>query len=233
MNTFLTEAWRTIVPAKDDKNGPLAPILLALTVVTGLVDAFSYLVLGHVFVANMTGNVVFLAFALAGAPGFSVVASLAALGAFSVGALVGGRLGAAFGHDRGRLLVIVGTLEALFAAVSVLVVSVAHNPGSGGARYILIVILSLSMGAQNATARRSRSDHHRVDAHDHRYLRRQSIGARWWVEGGSSAGVGVVDVRGRLDRCPVRSQGQSRCCRCSGAGRAVRLGGIHGPAVAI
>jgi uncharacterized membrane protein YoaK (UPF0700 family) len=154
MNTFLTEAWRTIVPAKDDKNGPLAPILLALTVVTGLVDAFSYLVLGHVFVANMTGNVVFLAFALAGAPGFSVVASLAALGAFSVGALVGGRLGAAFGHDRGRLLVIVGTLEALFAAVSVLVVSVAHNPGSGGARYILIVILSLSMGAQNATARR-------------------------------------------------------------------------------
>jgi Protein of unknown function (DUF1275) len=39
-----------------------------LTVVTGLVDAFSYLVLGHVFVANMTGNVVFLGFALAGPP---------------------------------------------------------------------------------------------------------------------------------------------------------------------
>jgi uncharacterized membrane protein YoaK (UPF0700 family) len=38
-----------------------------LTVVTGLVDAFSYLVLGYVFVANMTGNVVFLAFALSGA----------------------------------------------------------------------------------------------------------------------------------------------------------------------
>ena len=30
-----------------------------LTVVTGLVDAFSFLRLGHVFVANMTGNVVF------------------------------------------------------------------------------------------------------------------------------------------------------------------------------
>jgi len=40
-----------------------------LTVVTGLVDAFSYLVLGHVFVANMAGNVVFLGFALAGAAG--------------------------------------------------------------------------------------------------------------------------------------------------------------------
>ena len=53
---------------------------MILTVVTGLVDAFSYLVLGHVFVANMTGNVVFLAFALTGAKGFSVAASLLGVG---------------------------------------------------------------------------------------------------------------------------------------------------------
>jgi hypothetical protein len=38
--------------------------LSALTVVTGLVDAVSYLRLGRVFVANMTGNVVFLGFSL-------------------------------------------------------------------------------------------------------------------------------------------------------------------------
>jgi uncharacterized membrane protein YoaK (UPF0700 family) len=63
-----------------------------MTLVTGLVDAFSYLVLGHVFVANMTGNVVFLGFALVGAPGFSIAASLAAMAAFAVGALLGGRL---------------------------------------------------------------------------------------------------------------------------------------------
>jgi uncharacterized membrane protein YoaK (UPF0700 family) len=61
-------------------------------VVTGLVDAFSYLVLGQVFVANMTGNVVFLGFALAGAKGFSLPASVVALGAFSLGAVWGGRL---------------------------------------------------------------------------------------------------------------------------------------------
>ncbi len=48
-------------------HGPLPVLLVALTVVTGLVDAFSYLSLGHVFVANMTGNVVFLGFGLAGA----------------------------------------------------------------------------------------------------------------------------------------------------------------------
>lgn len=69
MTTFLAELRQTIVPEKHSKQGPLPPLLLALTLVTGLVDAFSYLILGHVFVANMTGNVVLLGFALAGAPG--------------------------------------------------------------------------------------------------------------------------------------------------------------------
>jgi hypothetical protein len=72
MNTFFTEVSQTLVPRNEVKNGPLPPLLVAMTLVTGLVDAFSYLVFGHVFVANMTGNVVFLAFALAGASGFSI-----------------------------------------------------------------------------------------------------------------------------------------------------------------
>jgi len=153
MSSILADAWQTIAPKREDRDGPLAPLLLALTVVTGLVDAFSYLSLGHVFVANMTGNVVFLAFALAGARGFSLLASLAALGAFSAGALVGGRLAVSIGHDRGRLVVVVGVLEALLVAVSVVVVTVVRVPGAGAARYVLIVILSLAMGAQNASAR--------------------------------------------------------------------------------
>ena len=48
----------------------LLGILLVLTVLSGLVDAVCYLGLGHVFTANMTGNVVLLGFAAAGAPGF-------------------------------------------------------------------------------------------------------------------------------------------------------------------
>jgi uncharacterized membrane protein YoaK (UPF0700 family) len=56
--------------------------LLGLTVVTGIVDAVSILSLGRVFVANMTGNVVFIGFALARAPGFSLSASLSALVGF-------------------------------------------------------------------------------------------------------------------------------------------------------
>ncbi len=154
MNPVLTDAWRIIVPGADDKNGPLAPLLVALTVVTGTVDAFSYLVLGHVFVANMTGNVVFLAFALAGASGFSLLASLAALAAFSAGALVGGRLSARFGDHRGRLLVVVSAFEAFLVTISAVIVGLVHSPGAGGPRYVLIVVLSLSMGAQNAGARK-------------------------------------------------------------------------------
>ena len=97
MTTFFTEVRQTLVPRGEVKHGPLPPLLVAMTLVTGLVDAFSYLVLGHVFVANMTGNVVFLAFALAGASGFSILASLVALFSFVLGSLGGGLLGSRLG----------------------------------------------------------------------------------------------------------------------------------------
>src|SRR2546422_5207730 len=70
----------------------LLPLLLGLTVVTGLVDAVSFLALGHVFTANMTGNVVFLGFAIAGAKDLSVARSSTALIAFMLGAALGGRM---------------------------------------------------------------------------------------------------------------------------------------------
>jgi hypothetical protein len=70
---------RSLWPWADSGFGPLPSLLVVMTVVTGVVDAVSYLALGHVFVANMTGNVVFLGFALAGAGGLSVPASLVAL----------------------------------------------------------------------------------------------------------------------------------------------------------
>src|SRR2546430_11379246 len=78
-------------------------LLLVLTVTTGLIDAVSVLGLGRVFTANMTGNVVFLGFALARVPGFSAVRSLAALAAFLAGAVIGGRLGIRLDGSRGRL----------------------------------------------------------------------------------------------------------------------------------
>jgi uncharacterized membrane protein YoaK (UPF0700 family) len=124
-----------------------------LTVVTGLVDAVSYIALGHVFVANMTGNVVFLGFAAAGAPGLSLTASLAALAAFLLGALVGGRIGRRLGAQRGRHLRAATATSLLLMLVAVLVAAVAGQPVSAAARYALIVPLALAMGVQNAMAR--------------------------------------------------------------------------------
>jgi uncharacterized membrane protein YoaK (UPF0700 family) len=130
-------------------------MLVALTVVSGLVDAFSYLSLGHVFVANMTGNVVFLAFALAGAPGFSLVASLTALGAFVLGAVGSGRLVVHLGASRrGRMLAASTACEALLVAVAMVVGWCALDVGTGATRYVLIVLLGMGMGLQNGTARK-------------------------------------------------------------------------------
>lgn len=81
-----------------DDSHLLLGVLTVLTAVSGLVDAVSYLGLGHVFAANMTGNVVVLGFAAAGAPGFSMVATATSIGSFLVGAVVAGRLG----HHVGR-----------------------------------------------------------------------------------------------------------------------------------
>src|SRR6476661_6237895 len=72
-------------------NYTLPLVLHIATAITGLIDAVSFLALGHVFTANMTGNVVFLAFAVAGTPGLSIARSLTALGAFMFGALLAGR----------------------------------------------------------------------------------------------------------------------------------------------
>lgn len=138
----------------DDRYGPLPPLMLLLTVVTGLVDAVSYLGLGHVFVANMTGNVVFLGFAVAGAADFSIPASLTALAAFLLGALIGGRLSVALGLHRGRLLAIAVSIKiALVAAAFFLSVSEIEL-GSEIQRYLLVILLAVAMGVQNAVARR-------------------------------------------------------------------------------
>jgi uncharacterized membrane protein YoaK (UPF0700 family) len=149
---FLTEIRDTLLPPRDGRHGPLPPVLIGMTLVTGLVDAFSYLVLGHVFVANMTGNVVFLGFALAGAPGFSVGASLAAVAAFALGALIGGRFGAWHRDHRGRLHSAAAAVQAVFLGVAVALAAVG-SPGGAELRYSLIAVLGISMGIQNASAR--------------------------------------------------------------------------------
>ncbi len=135
-------------------HGPLPGLLLALTVITGLVDAISYLSLGHVFVANMTGNIAFLGFAVADARDFSIGASLAATAAFLSGALAGGRLGTSLGRHRGRYLAVSVLIEILVVGAAFAEELRAPDLHADALRYPLIVLLALAMGLQNAMARR-------------------------------------------------------------------------------
>lgn len=150
----MREALSTLRPPAGERHGPLPPLLLALTLVTGVVDAASYLKLGHVFVANMTGNVVFLGFALAGAGGLSVATSLTAIAAFLMGAFAGGLLGARSGEHRGRLLRGATIAQSALMALALLLALLISEPPSSGARYALLVPLALAMGVQNAAAQR-------------------------------------------------------------------------------
>ncbi len=150
--SVLGEARQTLWPARGDRHGPLPPLLVTLTVLTGVVDATSYLRLGHVFVANMTGNVVFLGFALAGARGLSATASLVALVAFLLGALVGGRIGTACASHRGRMLRAAGAAQLVLMGAALVLALVAATPLDRAVRYLLIGALAVAMGVQNATA---------------------------------------------------------------------------------
>lgn len=132
---------------------PLLAALMILTLVSGLVDAVSYLGLGHVFTANMTGNVVVLGFAAAGAAGFSAPATLTSLGVFLLGAVIAGRVA---GHiaSRGRLLIATILVEAVLVGAAALVAFLAGTVASGWPRYSVIAILALAMGMRNAAVRR-------------------------------------------------------------------------------
>jgi uncharacterized membrane protein YoaK (UPF0700 family) len=141
-----------------DGAGPAAPVstvlvvLTGLTVVSGLVDAASYLGLGRVFAANMTGNVVVLGFAAAGAPGFSVPATLTSLGAFLVGAVVAGRV-LRHGGSRRRVLIVAVTTEGCFTSAAAIVAFVAPTVATGWGRFTVIGLLGFAMGVRNATVR--------------------------------------------------------------------------------
>ena len=127
--------------------------LLALTFATGVVDAVSVLVLGHVFVANMTGNAVFLGFLLIPDTGVDLTAAAVAVAGFLAGAVIGGRLVRHLCCQVRRWITV-----ALGGEAAVLLV-LAVLAGAGVLRYdddtklILIAGLAVAFGLQNSTAR--------------------------------------------------------------------------------
>ncbi len=153
VRSLLTDVRDTLFPGRGATYGLLPPLLIGLTVITGLVDAFSYLTLGHVFVANMTGNVVFLAFGLVGVGGFTVVTSLVAIGAFILGALGGGIFRSRLSPRLRRQLAVATGTQLLLLVAGVILCAAAGGAIEGGLRYGLVAVLAVAMGIQNATAR--------------------------------------------------------------------------------
>lgn len=133
---------------------PLTRTLLLLTFSTGFVDAASFLGLGHVFTANMTGNVVLLGFGIAGAAGLPVVAPVVSLAAFVLGAGAGGVLGSRLSDDQDRNLSAALTIETLLIAAGAVIAAAADlRPGELGA-YAVIALLAFALGVRNATVRK-------------------------------------------------------------------------------
>src|SRR5437763_6613816 len=135
---------------------PLVRALLVLTFTTGLVDAVSYLGLGHVFTANMTGNVVFLGFAFAGASGLSIPHSALSLFAFGLGALIGGRMAARAGANSPRwisrafLWETFFLLTAMTASIGLRIQPEGHNVQME----VVIAFSAIAMGLRNAVVRK-------------------------------------------------------------------------------
>lgn len=144
--------WQRL--SADPTHGPLPALLIGLTALTGIVDAVSILALGRVFVANMTGNVVFAGFALAGAPGFALTASLAALAGFISGASAGGRLIHRLGTDRARLFACGSAIQLILVAAALILTIASGSALSPASRDIAAAVLAVGTGMQNAVVRR-------------------------------------------------------------------------------
>jgi uncharacterized membrane protein YoaK (UPF0700 family) len=128
--------------------------LLILTLVTGLIDAVSYLQLGRVFVANMTGNVVFLGLSVYPHSGLSAAASLVAIGGFLVGAFFGGRLAVRHSGLTARWLGTALGAEACIVGVVALLTATGVMPAdSSHGSWVTIAVLAGALGVQNSTVR--------------------------------------------------------------------------------
>ena len=126
--------------------------LLGLTVVAASVDALSYLGLGHVFPANMTGNTVLLALGLATGDHGASQRSAVALGAYVVAAAVMGRWPSDGTWDRPLTASLVAELALLVAFCAWWLV-LGERP-SDAPRFGLIALAGASMGLQSSAVGR-------------------------------------------------------------------------------
>jgi uncharacterized membrane protein YoaK (UPF0700 family) len=143
--------WTGLV--RDGEHGPLPGLIVLLTMVAGTVDAVSILRLDHVFVANITGNIIFIGLGITGALGFSFLAPLLVLISFVCGSFAGGLLVRSPVPHRGKAL-----RTAAYIQLGTLVASTGITAASGdrptsAVRYLLLLVLSCGMGAKSSIVR--------------------------------------------------------------------------------
>ena len=128
-------------------------LMMALTLVTGVVDAVGYLGLDHIFTGDMTGNVVILAMALAGAANLPTLGPLVALGAFLLGAAVAGftlQSSPKGWNRRVTLLLTAGCIALTGTAATSLIV---EDVGRQSIGVIVAAVIAMHMGSQALIAR--------------------------------------------------------------------------------
>ena len=139
-------------PVAVDLNAPLPRALLALTFSTGLIDAASFLGLGRVFSANMTGNVVLLGFGIAGARGLPTISPLIAAATFVAGAGLGGLVVRRFAEPT-RAFVAIVAAETLIAGAGAVLAASVHVRANTAYSDTIVALLALAMGARSASVR--------------------------------------------------------------------------------
>jgi uncharacterized membrane protein YoaK (UPF0700 family) len=129
-------------------------LLALLACAAGAVDALSFLRLGDVFTANMTGNAVLLGIAAGQRESARVLHSLAALAGFTLGVLAGavvsGRPERSEGDTWPRRVVLTLGIELVIMVAFSLGWMVTAGEPAGGAQYGLIAAAALAMGMQSA-----------------------------------------------------------------------------------
>ncbi|MDB5330494.1 MAG: hypothetical protein JWP03_1645 [Phycisphaerales bacterium] len=135
-------------------------LLHALTVSSGAIDAISFVALGKVFSAFMTGNIAFLGLRIAGAGGPGNVAILAAMGAFALGVYVSTRIiKPADDADLWPRRVTAALGLSLIAHAVFLAVWFAYDgQPSTSVAHVLLGSWGLAMGMQSAAVRTLRVD---------------------------------------------------------------------------
>ena len=130
-------------------------MLLLLTLAAASVDAISYLGLGHVFTAMMTGNTVLLGLALAQGEVLAALRSILALIGFVIGVFVGALIVERESYPAEWPTAVTAALAfetiilAIFAANFTLFDGIR-----GGMIYLLIILSAFAMGVQSAAVRR-------------------------------------------------------------------------------